>query len=103
MDKINDLVSKSPIQLTTNTLLLIVLAIVAIYILIKVASGIIKIIAVLAICWFALMGLQSTNLVNIHVIKETYTAIEKLIPSKELWTKVVDNAEKINNAANDLK
>lgn len=103
MEKINDLISKSPIHLTTNTLLLIVVAIVALYVLIKVASGIIKIIATVAVCWFVLMGLQSTNFVNIPVIRETYTAIEGLIPSKELWTEVVNNAEKINNAVNDLK
>jgi len=103
MEKVNELISKSPIQITTNTILLIVVAIVALYVLIKVASSIVKIIAVVAICWFVLMGLQSTNLVNLPIIKDTYTAIEELIPSKELWTEVVSNADKINNAVNELK
>jgi len=103
MEKGNEIVSKSPIHLTTNTLILIAVVIVAFYVLIKVASSIIKIIAVVAICWFVLMSLQSTNLVNIPVVRETYNAIEELIPSKELWTKVVNSAEKINNAANALK
>lgn len=103
MENINELISKSPIQITTNTILLVVVAIVALYVLIKVASGIIKIVAVVAICWFVLMSLQSTNLVNIPIIKDTYTAIEELIPSKELWTEVVNNADKINNAVNELK
>jgi hypothetical protein len=48
------------------------------------------------------MSLQSTNLVNIPGVKESYTAIEKIIPSKEVWTQAVDKAEKINKVVNDL-
>ena len=103
MKEINDLINQGQVHLTTNTILLIVVAIVAFYILIKVASAIIKIIAVVAVCWFVLMALQSTNLVNIPGIKETYTAIEEMIPAQELWTKAVDGVDKINNAVNDLK
>ena len=103
MEKINDLISKSPIHLTTNTMLLIVVAIVAFYILIKAIGGMIKIIAMIGVCYFVLMSLQSTNLVNIPLIKETYTAIESLIPSKELWTETIKNVDKINKVVNDLK
>jgi len=103
MEKINDLISKSPIHLTTNTMLLIVVAIVAFYILIKAIGGMIKIIAMIGVCYFVLMSLQSTNLVNIPLIKETYTAIESLIPSKELWTETINNVDKINKVVNDLK
>ena len=103
MEKINDLINQGQVHLTTNTILLIVVAIVAFYILIKAASAIIKIIAVVGICWFMLMSLQSTNLVNIPGIKETYTAIEEIIPAQELWTEAVNSVDKINNVVNDLK
>lgn len=103
MDKINELISKSPIHLTTNTMILILVAIVAFYVVIKSIGGIVKIIAILGVCWFVLMSLQSTNLVNIPVIKETYTAIEKIIPSKELWTETLNNVNKINKVVDDLK
>lgn len=103
MEEINNLINQGQIHLTTNTILLIVVAIIAFYILIKAASAIIKIIAVVAICWFVLMSLQSTNLVNIPIIKDTYTAIEEIIPAQELWTKAVNSVDKINNAVNELK
>ena len=103
MEKINDLISKSPIHLTTNTILLILVAIVAFYIVIKAISNMIKIIAMLGVCYFVLMSLQSTNLVNIPVIKETYTTIEKIIPSKEVWTETLNNVDKINKVVDDLK
>lgn len=103
MDKINDLINQSPVHITTNTVVLIVVAVIAMYILIKAISNLIKIVAMLGICWFVLMSLQSTNLVNVPVIKDTYTTIEKLIPSKELWTEAVDKASKINKVVDDLK
>ena len=49
------------------------------------------------------MSVQSTNLVNIPVVKETYTAIEKIIPSKELWTETLDKVDKVNKVVDDLK
>ena len=103
MEKINDLISKSPIHLTTNTIILIAVAIFAFYFVLKAIEGIVKIIAIVGVCYFVLMSVQSTNLVNIPVVKETYTAIEKIIPSKELWTETIDKADKINKAVNDLK
>ncbi|BCZ45473.1 hypothetical protein psyc5s11_15400 [Clostridium gelidum] len=103
MEKINDLISKSPIHLTTNTIILIAVAIFAFYFVLKAIEGIVKIIAIIGVCYFVLMSVQSTNLVNIPVVKETYTAIEKIIPSKELWTETIDKADKINKAVNDLK
>lgn len=103
MEKINDILDKAPIHLTTNTIILAAVAIIAIYVLIKAISGIIKTVAILGVCYFVLMSLQSTNLVNIPVIKDTYTTIEKLIPSKEVWTEAVDKADKISKAVNELK
>lgn len=103
MEKVNDLISKSPIHLTTNTIILIVVAIVAFYIVMKAIEGIVKIIAILGVCYFVLMSIQSTNLINVPVIKETYATIEKIIPSKELWTDALDKADKINKVVNDLK
>jgi len=97
------LISKSPIHLTTNTIILIAVAIFAFYFVLKAIEGIVKIIAIIGVCYFVLMSVQSTNLVNIPVVKETYTAIEKIIPSKELWTETIDKADKINKAVNDLK
>ena len=103
MEEINNLISKSPIQLTTNTIILIVVAIVALYVVIKAIGNLIKIVAMIGVCWFVLMSLQSTNIVNIPVIKETYTAIEKIIPSKELWIETIDKVDKINKAVDQLK
>ena len=103
MENINDLITKSSIHLTTKTIILIAVAIFAFYFVMKAIEGIVKIIAIVGVCYFVLMSVQSTNLVNIPVIKETYTAIEKVIPSKELWTETIDKAEKINKAVNDLK
>ena len=103
MEKINHLINKSPIHLTTNTIILIAVAIFAFYFVIKAIEGIVKIIAIVGVCYFVLMSLQSTNLVNIPLIKETYTTIEKIIPSKELWTETLNNVDKINKVANDLK
>lgn len=103
VETVNNLINKSPIHLTTNTILLILVAIVAFYIVMKAIEGIVKIIAILGVCYFVLMSVQSTNLVNIPVVKETYTTIEKIIPSKELWTEAVSNADKINKVVNDLK
>ena len=103
MEEINNLISKSPIQLTTNTIILIVVAIVALYVLIKAMGNLIKIAAMIDVCYFVLMSLQSTNLVNIPVIKETYIAIEKIIPSKELWIETIDKVDKINKAVDQLK
>lgn len=103
MEQINNLMSKNPVHITTNTIVLIIVAIVAFYILIKAIAGLIRIAALIGVCWFVLMSLQSTNLVNIPVIKDTYTTIEKIIPSKELWTEAIDKADKINKVVNDLK
>ena len=103
MDNINKLIDKSPIHLTTNTILLIIVAIIAFYVLIKAIGGMLKIIALVAVCWFVLMSLQSTNIVNIPLIKQTYTAIERIIPSKAIWTEALSNADKINKAVEDLK
>jgi len=103
MEKINDLINQSQLHITTNTLVLLIIAIVAIYILLKAIGNLIKIVAMIGVCWFVLMSLQSTNLVNIPVIKETYTTIEKMIPSKELWTEAVDKADKINKVVDVLK
>jgi len=101
MKTVNNLINKNPIHFTTNTILLIFIAIVAFYILIKAVAGIIKIIAVVAICWFLLMSAQSTNLVNIPIIKQTYNVVEKVIPSKALWTKatnyIENDAKKVSN------
>ena len=103
MEEINNLISKSPIQQTTNTIILIVVAIVALYVVIKAMGTLIKIAAMIGVFWFVLMSLQSTNLVNIPIIKETYTAIEKVIPSKELWIETIDKVDKINKAVDQLK
>lgn len=103
MDKINDLISKSPIHLTTNTIILIAVAIFAFYFVLKAIEGIVKIIAIIGVCYFVLMSVQSTNLVNIPVVKETYNTIEKIIPSKELWTETLDKVDKVNKVVDDLK
>ena len=103
MESINNIINKNSIHLTTNTILLIVVAIVALYVLIKAIGGMVKIIALVVVCWFVLMSLQSTNLVNIPIVKQTYTAIEKMIPSKALWTEAKNNADKINKVVNELK
>ena len=103
MEKINELISKSPIHLTTNTVLLILGAIIGFYIVIKTIGSIIKIIAIIGVFYFVLMSLQSTNLVNIPIIKETYTTIEKIIPSKELWTETLNKVDKINKVVDDFK
>lgn len=85
MSVINNLISQSPIHITTNTVLLIVLAIIGVYILINVISSIIKLIVVIAICWFILMSVQSTNIVNIPIINQAYYEMERVVPSTELW------------------
>ena len=90
MEQINSIISKSPIHITTNTIILIIGAIIALYILMKVMSSIIKVIAFLAVCWFLLMSVQSTNIANIPIVKEAYVVIEKIIPSKELWIKATE-------------
>ncbi|WP_297421193.1 hypothetical protein [Clostridium sp.] len=103
MEKISDLINQSPVHITTNTIVLAVIAIVGFYILMKAIAGLIRIAALIGACWFILMSLQSTNLVNIPVIKEAYTTIEKIIPAKELWTEAVDKVGKINKVVDDLK
>lgn len=103
MEKINEILDKAPVHLTTNTIVLASVAIIAIYIVIKAISGIIKTAAIIGVCYFVLMSLQSTNLVNIPGVKETYTVVEKLIPSKEIWTQALDKADKINKVVNELK
>lgn len=102
MEEINNLISKNPIHITTNTILLIAIAVIALYILIKAIGDMIKIVAMIGVCYFVLMSLQSTNIVNIPVIKQTYTVIEKVIPSKELWTEALDKVDKIKKVVNDL-
>jgi len=87
LKNISTMISKNPIHVTTNTIILIVIAIIAFYILLNVMSSIIKIVAFLAICWFLLMSVQSTNIANIPIVKKAYVEIDKIIPSKELWTK----------------
>lgn len=105
MPDVNNLINQQLPHITTNTIILIIVAIIAIYVLIKVISSVIKIIALAAICWLILMSVQSTNLVNIPLVKQSYTAIEKIIPSKELWTKAssyVNDANNIKKAIEDL-
>ncbi|MFL0247278.1 hypothetical protein [Candidatus Clostridium stratigraminis] len=105
MPDVNNLINQQLPHITTNTIILIIVAIIAIYVLIKVISSVIKIIAFLAVCWLILMSVQSTNLVNIPLVKQSYTAIERIIPSKELWTKAtsyVKDADKIKKAIEDL-
>jgi hypothetical protein len=103
MQEINNIISKNPIQLTTNTIILIALAIFAFYCVMTAIKGTVKIVAIIGACYFMLMSIQSTNLVNIPIIKETYTDIGKIIPSKELWSETIDKADKINKVVNDLK
>lgn len=103
MESINNVLDKTPVHLTSNTIVMAIIAIVALYIVIKAISGIIKTIAIIGVCYFALMSVQSTNLVNIPLIKDTYTAVEKMIPSKDIWTQTLDKASKIDKAVNDLK
>lgn len=103
MEQINSLVSQNPLHLTTNTIILVAVAVIAIYVLIKAIGNLIKIAAALAVCYFVLMSLQSTNIVSIPVIKQTYAAVEKVLPSKELWTEAVNKVEKINKVVDDLK
>ena len=87
MKNISTVISNSPIQVTTNTIILIIIAIIAFYILLNVVSSVVKIAACIAIFWFLLMSVQSTNIANIPIVKKAYVEIEKIIPSKELWTK----------------
>ena len=87
MRNISTFIIKNPIHVTTNTIILIIIAIIAFYILLNVVSSIVKIAACIAICWFLLMSVQSTNIANIPIVKKAYVEIEKIIPSKELWTK----------------
>lgn len=106
MENVNNLIDKQLPHITTNTVVLIILAIIALYILIKVISGVIKIIALVAVCWFVLMTVQSTNIVSIPLVRQAYSTIEKMIPSKELWIKAsgyVEDAGKIKKAIDDLK
>lgn len=106
MENVNNLIDKQLPHITTNTVVLIILAIIALYILIKVISGVIKIIALIAVCWFVLMTVQSTNIVSIPLVKQAYSTIEEMIPSKELWIKAsgyVEDAGKIKKAIDDLK
>jgi hypothetical protein len=101
VENMNYIINQNLPRITTNTLFFIIISIVAFYILIKVMSNIIKIIASIAICWFILMSLQSTNIINVPLIKQAYTKMEKIIPSRELWTKIpsyINNASKINKA-----
>ena len=93
------MINKSSIHVTTNTIILIIIAIIAFYILINVMSSIIKIVACVAICWFLLMSVQSTNITNIPIVKQAYVSIEKIIPSKELWTKT---SSYMNNASKKI-
>lgn len=87
MKNISTVISNSPIQVTTNTIILIIIAIIAFYILLNVVSSVVKIAACIAIFWFLLMSVQSTNIANIPIVKKAYVEIDKIIPSKELWTK----------------
>jgi hypothetical protein len=100
MDNINNLISQNPIHITTNTVILVFLALVALYILVNVISSIIKIVAVLAICWFILMSVQSTNIADIPIVNKAYTEIERIIPSKELWKQAT---EYINYQKNEIQ
>ena len=70
MKNISTVISKSPIQVTTNTIILIIIAIIAFYILLNVVSSIVKIAACIAIFWFLLMSVQSTNIANIPIVKK---------------------------------
>ncbi|WP_026883763.1 hypothetical protein [Clostridium akagii] len=104
MQSVNNLISKSPVHLTSNTIILIILAIIAFYVVSKVIGVIFKVVMIVVACWFVLMCFQSTNIVNIPVIKQTYTKIEQMIPSKVLWTKAaLDGADKIKNAVSNIK
>lgn len=107
MKTVNSIINRNPIHFTTNTIFLIVIAIIAFYILLKAVGGMIKIIAVIAICLFILMSVQSTNLVNIPVIKQTYNVVEKMIPSKALWTEATNylnnGAMKVSKVYKDVK
>lgn len=105
MPNVNNLINQKLPHITTNTLILIIIAVIAFYVLLKVISSVIKIVALVVVCWFVLMSVQSTNLVNIPIVKQAYVSVEKLIPSKELWSKASDyvkQADKINKAINDL-
>ena len=42
------------------------------------------------------MSVQSTNIANIPVVKKAYVEIEKIIPSKELWTKASSYMNNVN-------
>ncbi|KGK85820.1 MULTISPECIES: hypothetical protein [unclassified Clostridium] len=106
MENVNKLIDKQLPHITTNTVVLIIMAIIAFYILMKVISGVIKIIALIAVCWFVLMTVQSTNIISIPIVKQAYVKIEKIIPSKELWTKAsdyIEDAGKLKKAIEDLK
>jgi hypothetical protein len=105
MENVSNLIAQQLPHVTTNTLILIIIAIIAFYVLVKVLSKIVKIIALITVCWFVLMTVQSTNTINIPLVKQAYISIEKILPSKELWSKAsgyVEDAGKIKKAINDL-
>jgi hypothetical protein len=105
MQNINNLINQNMPHITTNTVILIVFAIIAFYILLKVASSLIKIAACVAVCWFLLMSVQSTSIANIPVVEQAYITMDRVIPTAELWREAssyVNYTKRISKAINDL-
>ena len=86
MKDISNLIPRNFPHIPTNTLIYIAVVIIAIYFIPRIIVGSIKLILIIFAYWFVLMAFQSTNIVNIPVVKQFSTAVEKVIPYKTLWT-----------------
>lgn len=86
MKNINRLIPRNLPHITTNTLIYIAIVIIALYLVPRIIVGAIKLILIVFACWFVLMAFQSTNIINIPVVRQFSTSVEKVIPYKTLWT-----------------
>jgi predicted RND superfamily exporter protein len=90
-------------NINTNTIVSILIALVLFYIFIKVAESIGKLIVLIVFVGAILFGVQSLGICNIPIMNKIYPEVTKVIPYKQIWSnysvyrKDFDKSVKIRN------
>ncbi|SMC29279.1 hypothetical protein SAMN02745134_03831 [Clostridium acidisoli DSM 12555] len=93
-------------NINTNTVISVFIALILFYIFIKIAQSIIKFVVLIVFVGMILFGVQSLGVYNIPVVNNLYSQVTKIIPYKQIWSnysvykKDFDKAVKIKD---DLK
>ena len=85
-------------NINTNTIISVLIALVLFYVFIKIAEAIGKLIVTIVFIGVILFGIQSLGVYNIPIVDKIYTQVAKVIPYKQIWSNYSDYKNDINKA-----